>query len=83
MSAGVGRTAAGRQKNGREKKLLRGACVQTTFRAEQTKLWPLFDFPSEFTRTAAVSSDAVATATRVGEWRNACRILVGKPEREA
>jgi len=52
-------------KEGREAKLLRGACVQTAFHAEQTKLWPLSDFPSEFFTTAAADrGDAMATWAR-------------------
>jgi hypothetical protein len=76
VSAGVGRTRAGRgkTKEWRETKLLRGACVQTAFHAEQTKLWPLFDFPSEFIRTAAGGGNVMATGARMGELRNTYRI---------
>jgi hypothetical protein len=67
-------------KGAREVKLLRGACVQTAFHAKQTQLWPLFDFPSEFIRTAAPGR--MATGASVGEMRNAHKIVVGKPERD-
>jgi hypothetical protein len=60
----------------RETKLLRGACVQTAFHAEQTKLWPLSGFPSEFIWAAAGGSNAVETGTRMEKQRNAYRSLV-------
>ena len=82
--AGVGWTPAGREKTkeGREAKLLRGVCVQTAFHAEQTKLRPLFDFPSEFIRIVAGGSNAKQTAASFGEMRNTQRILFGEPDEE-
>jgi len=82
--AGVGWTPAGREKTkeGREAKLLRGVCVQTAFHAEQTKLRPLFDFPSEFVRTVAGGSNGKETADSFGEMRNTRRILFGEPDEE-
>jgi hypothetical protein len=62
-------------------KLLRGACVQTAFHAEQTKLWPLFDFQPEFIRNAAAVG-RMATRANMREMKNTHKIVVGKPKRE-